>query len=192
MTLLSHSCTLAEKFLLMEVKYRNRSIIRRYVDILSDAGFKAVYRGSLSATKASGSTSDAPGLTIQLLSSKYSATGRTDSSDGVSSMPQRYMTPGPEKATDNCTTSLRYFSSVSSKAAQKLPTGPIRYGGTDSYLNILSEKKYLSMYPMKLFFVYLSTSCPHILWCLGIANKICSALGFCVYLSSYTCPGGKR
>ena len=27
----------------MEVKYQNRSIIRRYVDILSDAGFKAVF-----------------------------------------------------------------------------------------------------------------------------------------------------
>ncbi len=37
------------------------------------------------------------------------------------------------------------------------------------------------------FCVYLSTSCPHILWRLGIANKICSALGFCVYLST-SCP----
>ncbi len=153
MTPISSSCTLVGKFLHMEVKYQNRSIIRRYVDILSDAGFKAVYRGSLSVPKASGSTSDAPGPTIQLLSSKSSATGRTGSSDDVSSMQQRYMTPGPQKATDNCTTSLRYFSSVSSKAAPKLPTGPIRFGGTDSYLNILSEEKYLSMFPMKLFFV---------------------------------------
>ena len=103
----------------MESMNETRTSAQRYVDILTEAGFKAVfgveknkdvliarYRDLPCQTRASGLTSDVQAWTGLTSSSRCSATGSSISSEDAWSMPQRSMTPVQNAGTVTDTTGL--------------------------------------------------------------------------------------
>ena len=171
--------TLAEKFSTMVDSITGRMSVQRYVDILSDAGFKAVFGDqrnkdvlidllnfilpenrkvrdlSYSSTEIPGFSlgSKAVRLDLRCTGDDGAATGSHISSGGVSSMPQRCTTPARPAATGTGTTFLPSSSSASSGMERTGSSGMTIPGTTGSSQNTLSEKKSHTMSRMTLFFV---------------------------------------